>query len=208
MHLHLAAEEPYAKSHSVLHGAERSTGLPGRQVCRTRLVYVHSSPSAGWTGCGSSQRWLRAWQRESLLRAGPLFPSASVPLPVVLLPACLSLGRMSLFLGEAQVGGCLLNKALPPGNVFWDINQTHIERCPCPCPHSGAYELSNVQGHLRPWEADHQNKILTICHPKRCCQESSSRTIPHGHDFVSRLRLPVCPSSVALDPEADDPGTT
>lgn len=30
---------------------------------------------------------------ESLLRAGPLFPSASVPLPVVLLPACLSGGE-------------------------------------------------------------------------------------------------------------------
>lgn len=38
---------------------------------------------------------------ESLLRAGPLFPSASVPLPVVLLPASLSRGRMSLFLGKA-----------------------------------------------------------------------------------------------------------
>lgn len=58
---------------------------------------------------------------------------------------------------------------------------------PCPCPHSGACELSNVHGHLGPWEANHQTKIFTICYLKGCCQGSSPRAVIHGRNFVSSL---------------------
>jgi hypothetical protein len=90
-----------------------------------------------------------------------MFPSACVPTIVELVSVP---GESASVPGEAQVGGCVLNKALPPGNVFWSITKhTHrdasqVTRVSATAhPHSVAWELL-IQSH-------YQTKIFTICYP-------------------------------------------
>lgn len=100
-----------------------------------------SALSSGWVVCGSLQRWLLR-QGDLSSDPGPVFPSVCVPTLVELMSV---LGESVSVPGEAQVGGCVLNKALPPGNVFWSITKhTHrdvsqVTRVSAPAhPHSVA----------------------------------------------------------------------
>lgn len=137
---------------------------------RDTPLFMSSALSSGWGYTvdlckdGSGQ----AGQGDLSSEPGLIFPSACAP-PLVEL---MSRGRVSVP-GEAQVGGCVLNTAIPPGNVFWSIAE-HKERCVlgnpglCPAhPNSGSWELS-IQGH-------HQTKTFTVCYPKG-----------HGQKFFSR----------------------
>lgn len=154
----------------------------GTHPCLCPLLCFLAGVSVDLCKDGSGQ----AGQGDLSTEHCPIFPSACVPPPVELM----FLGKVSVP-GEAQVGGRVLNTAIPPGNVFWSTTK-HTQRCVlgnpglCPAhPHSRAWELS-IQGH-------HQTKTFTICYPKGHGQKFFSRPFVSrlltlfGCDFVSRL---------------------
>lgn len=130
--------------------------MASSSLCKTAFIFASSPGSGGatnkitfcftwgWGGSGLQGQVGRAHpcscplfcllvgvsglarQGDLSSESGPMFPSACAPTPVELMLPCVSRGRVS-FPGEAQVGGRVLNMALPPGNV-WSITK-HTHKC-------------------------------------------------------------------------------